>query len=297
MMLPSSPATGPTLADLPPLREVIAAYDLGAKKSFGQHFLLDLNVTRRIVREGGDFSSVHVLEVGPGPGGLTRALLESPAASVTAIERDPRFITALQDVVRASCGRLQLIEADALALDHLSLIPSPRAVVANLPYNVGTPLLFAWLRDIRSYCSLTLMFQKEVADRIVARPGEDAYGRLSVMAQWRAECRWLFDLPPRAFTPPPKVASAIVSLIPRPRPQTPEPDFVVMEKLVAAAFGQRRKMLRASLRSLMPNPEPLLRACDIDPTARAETLNVADFVRLSLKWQADRSVNDTPDRL
>ncbi|MFV3075716.1 16S rRNA (adenine(1518)-N(6)/adenine(1519)-N(6))-dimethyltransferase RsmA [Niveispirillum fermenti] len=279
---------GRDLSHLPPLREVIATHDLAAKKAFGQHFLLDLNVTRRIVREAGDFTGVHVVEVGPGPGGLTRALVESSAASVTAVERDPRFAAALADVVAASAGRLRLVEADALTVDPVDLVPGPRAVVSNLPYNVGTPLLIGWLRRIGEYRSLTLMFQKEVADRIVAGVRTDAYGRLSVMAQWLAECRTLYDLPARAFTPPPKVDSAVVHLTPRERPAD-DPDFASMEALVGAAFGQRRKMLRASLKSVIREPEPLLLSVGIAPTARAEEISVAGFVALARAWLAARA--------
>lgn len=281
---------GRDLSHLPPLRDVIATHDLAAKKAFGQHFLLDLNVTRRIVREAGDFTGVNIVEVGPGPGGLTRALVESPAASITAVERDPRFATALADVVAASAGRLRLIEADALTLDPVDLVPAPRAVVSNLPYNVGTPLLIGWLKRMGEYRSLTLMFQKEVADRIVAGTRTDAYGRLAVMAQWLAHCRNLYDLPARAFTPPPKVDSAVVHLTPRERPAD-DPDFATMEALVGAAFGQRRKMLRASLKSVMKEPEPLLLSVGIAPTARAEEIDVAGFVALAKAWKAARSCN------
>lgn len=278
---------GRDLSHLPPLREVIATHELAAKKAFGQHFLLDLNVTRRIVREAGDFTGVHVVEVGPGPGGLTRALVESPAASVTAVERDTRFAVALADVVAASAGRMRLVEADALTIDPVDLVPAPRAVVSNLPYNVGTPLLIGWLKRIDEYRSLTLMFQKEVADRIVAGTRTGAYGRLSVMAQWLADCRILYDLPARAFTPPPKVDSAVVHLTPRVRPAD-DPDFATMEALVAAAFGQRRKMLRAGLKSLIKDPEPLLLSVGIDPTARAEEIDVAGFVALAKAWKTAR---------
>lgn len=272
------------LSHLPPLRDVIAAHDLAARKALGQHFLLDLNLTRRIVREAGDLNGVAVIEVGPGPGGLTRALVESPAREIVAIERDPRFAAALADVVAAAGGRLRLVQADALAVDPVDLVPAPRAVVANLPYNVGTPLLIGWLRRIAEYRSLTLMFQKEVAERIVARPRTENYGRLAVMCQWLADCRILFDVPARAFTPPPKVDSAIAHLTPRARPAD-DPPFQAMEALVAAAFGQRRKMLRASLRGLLPAPEPLLESVGIAPTARAEEVDVAGFVALAKAWR------------
>lgn len=276
---------GRDLSHLPPLREVIATHDLAAKKAFGQHFLLDLNVTRRIVREAGNFNDLHVVEVGPGPGGLTRALVESAAKQVLAVERDPRFAAALGDVVQASAGRFSLLEADALTVDPVDLVPAPRAVVSNLPYNVGTPLLIGWLRRITDYRFLALMFQKEVADRIVARPRTSAYGRLAVMAQWRAECRIIMDLPARAFTPPPKIDSAVVRLVPRQRPPD-DPDFATMEALVAAAFGQRRKMLRVSLKALVREPEPLLLSVGIAPTARAEEIDIDGFVALAKAWRA-----------
>jgi len=276
--------TSTDLSHLPPLREVIARFDLGAKKAFGQHFLLDLNLTRRIVRECGDLTGVHVVEVGPGPGGLTRALVESPAATITAIERDPRFAAALADLTLAGQGRLALMQADALTVDPVDLVPAPRAVIANLPYNVGTPLLFGWLRRIQEYRLLALMFQKEVAERIVARPRTPAYGRLAVMGQWLADCRILFDLPARAFTPPPKVDSAVIRLTPRSRPAD-DPDFRTMEVLVGAAFGQRRKMLRASLKGALENPEALLEQVGIAPTARAEELDVPAFVALARAWR------------
>ncbi|ACI98964.1 16S rRNA (adenine(1518)-N(6)/adenine(1519)-N(6))-dimethyltransferase RsmA [Rhodospirillum centenum] len=268
------------LSHLPPLRDVIAEHGLGARKALGQHFLLDLNLTRRIVREAGDLSGVAVVEVGPGPGGLTRALVESAAREVVAVERDSRFAAALADVMAAADGRLRLVEADALTVDPVDLVPAPRAVISNLPYNVGTPLLIGWLKRIAEYRSLTLMFQKEVAERIVARPRTEAYGRLAVMCQWLADCRILFDVPARAFTPPPRVDSAIAHLTPRARPAD-DPDFRTMEALVAAAFGQRRKMLRASLKSVVREPEPLLESVGIAPTSRAEEVDVAGFVTLA----------------
>lgn len=276
---------GRDLSHLPPLRDVIATHDLAAKKAFGQHFLLDLNVTRRIVREAGDFKDLNVVEVGPGPGGLTRALVESAADQVLAVERDPRFAAALADVIAASAGRLRLVEADALTVDPVDLVPSPRAVVSNLPYNVGTPLLIGWLKRISAYRFLALMFQKEVADRIVARPRTSAYGRLAVMSQWLTDCRIIMDLPARAFTPPPKIDSAVVRLVPKVRPDD-DPDFATMETLVAAAFGQRRKMLRVGLKSLIREPEPLLLSVGIAPTARAEEIDIDGFVALAKAWRA-----------
>jgi len=285
------PATDPTPASpppfdphaLPPLRDVIARFELGAKKSLGQNFLLDLNLTGRIARSAGPMKGVTVIEVGPGPGGLTRALLTTEAPKVIAIERDRRFIEALQDVVDAAGGRLSIVEADALTVDPEALAPAPRAIVANLPYNVATPLLLGWLARIESYVSLTLMFQREVADRLVAAPGSKAYGRLSVITQWRSDARVLFNLPPRAFTPPPKVESTVVHLTPR---ANPEPaDWKTLEKVTAAAFGQRRKMLRQSLKSL-GNAEALLEEVGIAPTARAEEIDVAGFAALARAHRA-----------
>jgi 16S rRNA (adenine1518-N6/adenine1519-N6)-dimethyltransferase len=271
--------------ELPPLREVIARFDLGARKALGQNFLLDLNLTGRIARSAGDLSGVTVIEVGPGPGGLTRALLNSDAAVVVAVERDNRCIVALADLVEASEGRLRLIEGDALEVDPEAIAPAPRAIVANLPYNVATPLLIGWLKRIEQFRSLTLMFQREVADRLSAKPGTKAYGRLSVIAQWRAEVRPLFNLPARAFTPPPKIESTVVHFIPR---LSPEPsEFSAMEAVTAAAFGQRRKMLRASLKSL-GNAEALIEEAGLIPTQRAEEVPVAGFAALARAWRASR---------
>ena len=272
--------------ELPPLREVIARFDLGARKALGQNFLLDLNLTGRIARSAGDLSGVTVIEIGPGPGGLTRALLNSDAAAVVAVERDSRCIVALADLVEASEGRLRLIEGDALEVDPEAIAPAPRAIVANLPYNVATPLLIGWLKRIEQFRSLTLMFQREVADRLSAKPGSKAYGRLSVISQWRAEVRPMFNLPARAFTPPPKIESTVVQLIPR---AVPEPaEFSDMEAVTAAAFGQRRKMLRASLKSL-GNAEALIDEAGLIPTQRAEEVPVAGFAALARAWRASRN--------
>jgi 16S rRNA (adenine1518-N6/adenine1519-N6)-dimethyltransferase len=272
--------------ELPPLREVIARFDLGARKALGQNFLLDLNLTGRIARSAGDLSGVTVIEIGPGPGGLTRALLNSDAAAVVAVERDSRCIVALADLVDASEGRLRLIEGDALEVDPEAIAPAPRAIVANLPYNVATPLLIGWLKRIEQFRSLTLMFQREVADRLSAKPGSKAYGRLSVISQWRAEVRPMFNLPARAFTPPPKIESTVVQLIPR---AVPEPaEFSDMEAVTAAAFGQRRKMLRASLKSL-GNAEALIKEAGLIPTQRAEEVPVAGFAALARAWRASRN--------
>ena len=270
---------------MPPLREVIARHGLTAKKSLGQNFILDLNVTRRIARAAADdesrpFGGVNVIEVGPGPGGLTRALLETGARRVVAIERDRRALAALQELVAAYPGRLALVEGDALELDPAALTDAPRTIVANLPYNIATALLLRWLDNMGAYESLTLMFQREVAERLVAAPRSPAYGRLSVIVQWLAQPKILFDLPPRAFVPPPKVTSSVVSLLPRAEPLAPA-SKAALERVTAAAFGQRRKMLRASLRTLGIAPEPLLEAAGVTPTARAEELSVAEFCALA----------------
>ena len=261
------------------MREVIAAHGLQATKALGQNFLLDLNLTGKIARAAGDLSGQTVIEIGPGPGGLTRALLETAAARVIAIEYDPRAVVALQELVEAAAGRLTVLAEDALQLDVTTLCATPRAIVANLPYNISTVLLIRWLRQIDQFTSLTLMFQREVAERLVAVPGSKAYGRLSVMTGWLAEAKILFDVPRQAFTPPPKITSSIVQL--RPRTRTEDLAFEVMETVVAAAFNQRRKMLRASLKTLGGDTEGWLRDAEIEPTDRAEVLSVADFVRLS----------------
>jgi 16S rRNA (adenine1518-N6/adenine1519-N6)-dimethyltransferase len=266
-----------TPPNLPPLRDVIARHGLAARHSLGQHFLLDANLTDRIAREAGDLTGRHVIEVGPGPGGLTRSLLGSAAATVTAIELDRRAVAAIRELAETTDGRLRLIEADALAVDLSALVPAPRQIVANLPYNIASPLLVAWLRHAERFERLTLMFQQEVADRICADAATPAYGRLSVLTQWTCDARIVMRIPPAAFTPPPKVWSAVVSLT----PHAAQPDrdrFARMEKLTAAAFGQRRKMLRGSLRPL--GGETLLAAAGIDAERRAETLSVAEFERL-----------------
>jgi len=266
-------------AALPPLRAVIAAAGLEARKSLGQHFLLDLTLTARIARAAGDLAGRNVIEVGPGPGGLTRALLATGAATVTAIELDPRAVAALGPLAEAHPGRLWIVPGDALEADLPALVPAPRAIVANLPYNIGTRLLVRWLAEAAAYESLTLMFQQEVAERIVAAPGTGAYGRLAVLAGFVASARIVLRLPAAAFTPPPKVASAVVRLVPHPH-QPPPALFRAMERVTAAAFGQRRKMLKSALRAL-GDSEALLAAAGIDPTRRAETLDVAAFARLA----------------
>jgi 16S rRNA (adenine1518-N6/adenine1519-N6)-dimethyltransferase len=265
-------------ATLPPLRDVIARYRLAARHSLGQHFLLDGNLTDRIVREAGDLTNRHVIEVGPGPGGLTRSLLGSAAASITAIELDRRAVAALAELAAIVGGRLQVIEVDALSVDSAALTPPPRQVIANLPYNIATPLLVRWLRQAASFERLTLMFQQEVAERICAEAGSRSYGRLSVLTQWTCDARIVMRLPPSAFTPPPKVWSAVVSLAPHATQPAP-PLFARMEALTAAAFGQRRKMLRGALREI--GGEALLARAGIAPERRAETLSVAEFDRLA----------------
>jgi 16S rRNA (adenine1518-N6/adenine1519-N6)-dimethyltransferase len=268
------------VAALPPLRETIARHGLDARKRFGQHFLLDLNLTRRIARAAQPIDEGTVIEIGPGPGGLTRALLLEGAANVVAIEVDPRALGALAELQAASGGRLQVIEADALTIDPASLGPAPRRIVANLPYNISTPLLVRWLQQADAIADMVLMFQKEVVDRLVAVPRTKDYGRLSVLAQHVCEIRRLFDIPASAFVPPPKVTSSVARLTPRPASQRLV-DLAPLEKVTAAAFGQRRKMLRGSLGSLFADPVPVLQGLGLSPTARAEELSVADFVRLA----------------
>ncbi|MBF0130253.1 MAG: 16S rRNA (adenine(1518)-N(6)/adenine(1519)-N(6))-dimethyltransferase RsmA [Alphaproteobacteria bacterium] len=263
---------------LPPLRDVIARHDLAARRSLGQHFLLDLNLTGRIARAAGDLSTGTTIEIGPGPGGLTRALLDA-GAQVVAVERDARCIAALAEVSRSYPGRLRVIEADALAVDLDSLGPAPRRVVANLPYNISTVLLLKWLRRIGDVSDMVLMFQKEVVDRLTASPGSRDYGRLGVIVGWLCETRTQFDVHPRAFTPPPKVMSTVVRLTPRPEPLAPA-SFPTMERVTAAAFGQRRKMLRSSLRAL-GDAQALCAAAGLPPTARAEEIDVPGFCALA----------------
>lgn len=265
---------------LPPLRDVIARHGLAARKSLGQHFLLDLNLTGRIARAAGDLSLGTVIEVGPGPGGLTRSLLDAGARKVVAIERDERCLAALAEVSAAYPGRLDVIAGNALDIAAHEIGEAPRRVCANLPYNIATPLLLAWLEHAAAFASLTLMFQKEVADRLLASPRTAAYGRLSVAAQWRAQVRRLFDIDRRAFTPPPKVVSTVVELLPRTAPLAPA-DPKTLEQVTAAAFGQRRKMLRQSLRSLGMDAPGLLAAAGIEPTRRAEELSIEEFCALA----------------
>lgn len=270
----------PDLESLPPLRDVIAAHDLRAEKKFGQNFLLDMNITDKIARLAGDLSNSHVIEIGPGPGGLTRSLLKAGAKKITAIEFDPRAVSALQELVTASGNRLDVLMADALSTDLLSLGHEPKKIVANLPYNIATPLLTRWLNDLRDhpgcYTAMILMFQKEVAERITAKNRSDDFGRLSVISQWICTVDRAFDLPPSAFTPPPKVVSSVVRFAPKQLP-VDDPPFRTVEKITAVAFGQRRKMLRSAMKS-MPD---VLQKSGIDGTKRAEELDIVDFIRMA----------------
>ena len=268
---------------LPPLREVISKYELSARKSLGQNFLLDLNLTAKIARQAGDLSICDVLEIGPGPGGLTRGLLAEGARRVLAIEKDDRCIPALQEISEAYPNKLEVILGDALEIDALAHLTPPIRVAANLPYNVGTELLVRWLTPKvwpPFWQSLTLMFQKEVAERIVATPGNKAYGRLAVLAQWRSDAKIVINLPPEAFSPPPKVSSAVVHLTALKEPRF-EANAEVLSRVVAAAFNQRRKMLRASLKSVAPDIEDRLMAAGLKPTDRAEQISVEGFCALA----------------
>ncbi|GAB4386278.1 16S rRNA (adenine(1518)-N(6)/adenine(1519)-N(6))-dimethyltransferase RsmA [Albidovulum sp.] len=279
-----------TIDGLPPLREVIARHGIAARKALGQNFLLDLNLTARIARQAGDLASCDVLEIGPGPGGLTRALLAEGARRVVAVEKDPRCIAALAEIAARYPGRLEVVNADALALDPAALLTPPVKVVANLPYNVGTELLLRWLEPPDwppFWQSLTLMFQREVAERITARPGSRAYGRLAILAQWRSDARIMMTLPPEAFTPPPKVHSAVVHLAALPQPRFAA-DAAMLNRLVAAGFNQRRKMLRSSLKPIGPAIEATLRDLGIPPTARAEEIGLEDWCRLARAVAAER---------
>jgi len=272
----SSPHPSP----LPPLREVIAAHGLEARKSLGQHFLFDLNLTGRIARGAGDISQGSVIEIGPGPGGLTRALLDNGAREVIAIERDERAIAIQEEIAAAYPGRLTIIAGDALEVDAAELGQAPRRIVANLPYNISTVLLINWLRKAEAFASLTLMFQKEVVDRLAAAPKSADYGRLSVITQWRCHVRPLFNVAREAFTPPPKVLSTVVHLEPRAEPLA-ACKMESLEKVTAAAFGQRRKMLRSSLKSLGGDTEALIAAAGLIPTMRAEEVPVEAFCALA----------------
>jgi 16S rRNA (adenine1518-N6/adenine1519-N6)-dimethyltransferase len=276
--------------DLPPLREVIRRHALSARKSLGQNFLLDLNLTARIARAAGPLEDADIIEIGPGPGGLTRALLALGARRVIAIERDPRAVAALEEIAQHYPGRLEIICADAQDFDPRPLLGGrPARIVANLPYNIATALLIGWL-SIEPwppwYEMMVLMFQREVAERIVAHENDEAYGRLAVLANWRTETKLLFDISPAAFVPQPKVTSSLVRLTPRLVPEFCERR--ALEQVSAAAFGQRRKMLRQSLKSLIPDPAPLAAAAGIDLTRRAETVPVSGFVAMARQWSERR---------
>lgn len=270
-------------SQLPPLREVIARFELKPKRSLGQHFLLDTNLTDRIARAAGDLHGVNVIEIGPGPGGLTRSLLAAGAERVVAVEKDPRCVAAIVDLARAFPSRLGVVEADALECDICALTPAPRRIVANLPYNIAAPLLVGWLRVVHALLGMTLMVQKEIADRLVAAPRSADYGRLTVIAQWLCAVRREFNVDRNAFTPPPKVTSTVVTLTPRPAPLAAAP-WKALEQVTAAAFGQRRKMLRGSLKGLGLDPGSV----GIDPMRRAEELSVAEFCALA-RLHAEKS--------
>ncbi|MEK6204125.1 MAG: 16S rRNA (adenine(1518)-N(6)/adenine(1519)-N(6))-dimethyltransferase RsmA [Amylibacter sp.] len=275
-----------TTDGLPPLREVIATHELRAQKSLGQNFLLDLNLTSKIARQAGDLSNCDVLEIGPGPGGLTRALLSEGARRVVAIERDQRCLPALAQISDHYDGRLNVILSDALVFNPSEHLNQPIKIVANLPYNIGTELLVRWLTPKTwppYWDSLTLMFQREVAQRIVAKPGSKTYGRLSILAGWRSDAKIVMDLPPQAFTPAPKVSSAVVHITKCSKPKF-DCDAKVLERVVAAAFGQRRKMLRASLKNMAPDIKDRLRSVGIPPTERAEQLTIQQFCELSKQF-------------
>ncbi|WP_071674958.1 16S rRNA (adenine(1518)-N(6)/adenine(1519)-N(6))-dimethyltransferase RsmA [Nioella nitratireducens] len=272
-----------TIDGLPPLREVIASHGLSARKALGQNFLLDLNLTAKIARAAGELTGADVLEVGPGPGGLTRGLLAEGARRVVAIEKDARCLPALAEIAAAYPGRLEVLNADALDVDWAAHLTPPIKVVANLPYNVGTELLVRWLTPKvwpPQWQSLTLMFQREVAERIVAQPGGKAYGRLAVLAQWRCDAKIVLGLPPEAFTPPPKVRSAVVHLAALPAPRF-EAEPKVLERVVAAGFNQRRKMLRAALKGVAPDIEDRILAAGLTPTDRAEQVSIEGFCALA----------------
>ena len=284
---------GERLEALPPLREVIARHQLSAKKALGQNFLLDLNLTGRIARAGGPLAGEHIIEIGPGPGGLTRALLDEGAGHVTVIERDHRVLPALAEIAAAAPGRLTIIEGNALAIDYAALAgPGGARIIANLPYNIATPLLTGWLAAEpwpAWWKSLTLMFQREVAERIVAGRGDKAYSRLAVLTGWRASAQIVFDVPPRAFTPPPKVTSSVVQLEPKADAAKVSP--IAVSAVTAAAFGQRRKMLRSSLKSLWSQPETVLAEIGIDPSLRGEQIAVDDFLALAARYQRENAAD------
>ena len=280
---------GKSCDGLPPLRDVVATYDLAARKSLGQNFLFDLNLTGRIARAAGPLAGVTVVEVGPGPGGLTRSLLKAGAKKLFVIEKDERCLEALAQIKEAVGDQLEIIMGDALEIDLVQAVPAPRKIVANLPYNVGTLMLLNWLESIyihgpQAFESLTLMFQKEVAERIIAEPSSKDFGRLSVVSQWLCECRYDMELPPTAFSPPPKVDSSVITLIPRAKPLV-DVRKEVLEMVVAKAFNQRRKMLRSSLKGLAVPADELLALAGIDGSLRAEQLDVMTLCNLARHYQ------------
>lgn len=285
---------------LPSLEQVIAQYGLATKKSLGQHFLLDDAWLNKITAAAGDLRDVHVLEIGPGPGGLTRSILAQPVASLTALEKDARCVHALASLVDAADGKLVVKEVDALAEDITTLTSAPRAILANLPYNVGTAMMVQWLQQLAqqgttAWQSLTVMLQKEVAERFVASPRSPAYGRLSILMQWLCHARIHFDVPPEAFAPPPKVVSSVLHAVPRAQPLAPA-NALSLEKVVAAAFNQRRKMLRSSLKALAVPTDALCDAAGIDATLRAEALEVEQFCALANAYDLLQSTSTNPSR-
>lgn len=283
------------LNNLPPLRDVIKEYDLAAKKSLGQNFLLDLNLTRKIARAAKLTQDMQVIEIGPGPGGLTRALLEQDIKRLVAIERDHRCVRALEEVVMpVTAGKLHIIEGDAMQVDPIKVSSAPRAIVANLPYNIATPLLIGWLQQASEYKSFTLMFQKEVVMRITAEPNSKAYGRLSVLCQWLCDCSRAFDVPASAFTPPPKITSSIVRLVPKDL-DADQPRIETVEKITGLAFGQRRKMLRQSLKTLVPDISEFLEKIGLKETLRADALSVSDFIKLAKTYEEGFNSSEIKD--
>lgn len=270
---------------IPSPKEIVDSYSLRAKKSLGQNFLLDMNITNKIVAAAGNIDGINVIEIGPGPGGLTQVLLETKAAHIYAVEKDDRFIEAFAPILEVYHDKFTLIHEDALKIDITKLCPAPRAIIANLPYNIASPLLISWLQKIKDFESMTLMFQKEVAERIVAKPCSKIYGRISVISQWLCKVEKKFDVPPEAFTPQPKITSSIVHFVPLHRDEDIE--FRIMEKITAAAFGQRRKMIRTSLKTLTgDHTEELLKAAGIADTLRAEEISVDKFINLARKYQS-----------
>jgi 16S rRNA (adenine1518-N6/adenine1519-N6)-dimethyltransferase len=273
------------LPDLPPLKEVVARHGIAPSRALGQHFLFDANITDKIVAVAGDVQSGPVYEVGPGPGGLTRSLLAAGARKLVVVENDQRCFTALEELSKAFPGRMRILQADAMIVNEAQYAPPGTKIVANLPYNISTPLLLKWLKDAKRFASMTLMFQKEVALRLVATPSTADYGRLSIITQWLCEAKRLFDVEPGSFVPPPKVTSSVVQLVPRAQPLAPA-RWEHLEKVVAAAFGQRRKMLRVALKTLNVNEVQMIAAAGLNGQARGEELTVTDFCALSRAYQS-----------